>query len=408
MPKPKTTPNQFSLSDYFPAFKSGLQTDSAGNAREWTNDDLDQIVKNTNSRIEKNIYSGTPFVIGHPKTNDPAYGWTAGVRRVGDELQVKGDKIHDAFESGVENGRWPNRSIRISQDDSGYYLKHVGFLGAAAPAVDGLEAVYSANDNAATFFDYTADFDFTDSYTPSVVARLFRGVRDFIIDKFDVETADQVIPDYSINSLSEHANELQSKDKDLPSSFNKPNKDDGDPMPTQAEMDAAVAAAKKEGRDERDAEFSASETTLKDQLEAEKAKTRLNDFNAVLEPLRADGHIVPADEGVLEFMAHICSTGDDAAPVTFNFSSGEGAKAKTMSVDPKAWFLDFVKRRGPVVDMSQLKDEDVDQTSHDFFRPQGTHVDADRLALDRKARDYMAKHQGVDYVSAIRHVEREG
>jgi len=414
MPNTQTQKNQknsFSLSDYFPAFKSGPQTDSAGNERTWTNADLDQIVANTNSRIEKNIYSGTPFVIGHPETNDPAYAWTADVRRVGDELQVKGDKIYDAFETGVKDGLWPNRSIRIGQDESGYYLKHVGFLGAAAPAVDGLDAVYSARDGD-TFFDYAANYEFSsDSYTPGIVARLFRRFRDYVIEKDGVEKADELIPDYEINSLSEHAIELRNKDKesDSPSSFNKPafNKpDDGDPMPTKEEMDAAVAAAEKRGRDSAQADFSASETTLKEQLADEQNKNKRRDYQSQVDGLIDKGQLTPAQaSGIVDFMLNLGS-GDD---VTLEFAESNDANAKMIKIDPIKWFSDFVAQLPVQVDMSQSPDEDVDgQSSSDFSGPQGSHVDADRLVLDRKARDYMAKNQGVDYVSAIRHVEREG
>lgn len=119
------------LTDWFEIFRTGTWTDASGNTREWTTEDLDTIITNYNPEDRE-----TPLVIGHPEIDSPAYGWVEGVKRVGEILLAKGKDIVSQFEDMVKQGLFKNRSIRLSPD--GTRLLHVGFLGAAAPAVTGL------------------------------------------------------------------------------------------------------------------------------------------------------------------------------------------------------------------------------------------------------------------------------
>lgn len=92
-----------------------------------------------------------PLVVGHPKLDAPAYGWVEGL--VVDEdgvLCARPDpaKLDPAFAELVNKGRYPKVSARFYLADDpnnpkpGHlYLKHVGFLGGAAPAVKGLGTV---------------------------------------------------------------------------------------------------------------------------------------------------------------------------------------------------------------------------------------------------------------------------
>ena len=89
-----------------------------------------------------------PVVVGHPENNAPAFAWVAEIRRSGDRLQARLRDIAPAFRLAVEAGRYVNRSIAFV----GTKLRHVGFLGGAAPAVPGLSPTQFADDaTAATF-----------------------------------------------------------------------------------------------------------------------------------------------------------------------------------------------------------------------------------------------------------------
>jgi len=122
------------LTDWFEIFRTGTWTDASGNTREWTTEDLDTII--TNYKLEDRE---APLVIGHPETDNPAYGWVEGIKRVGEILLAKGKDVVSEFEDMVKQGLFKNRSIRLTPD--GTRLLHVGFLGAVAPAVSGLKNI---------------------------------------------------------------------------------------------------------------------------------------------------------------------------------------------------------------------------------------------------------------------------
>lgn len=95
-----------------------------------------------------------PLVVGHPRTDDPAFGWVAGLSVEGGALVATPEKIEPSFAEMVRAGRYRKVSARFFPPDAAsnpkpgsYYLKHVGFLGAAAPAVSGLGTVQFADDD---------------------------------------------------------------------------------------------------------------------------------------------------------------------------------------------------------------------------------------------------------------------
>ena len=51
------------------------------------------------------------MVLGHPDTDDPAMGWVAGLRRVGDRLQAHLKDLAPAFRTAIMEGRYGPRSI---------------------------------------------------------------------------------------------------------------------------------------------------------------------------------------------------------------------------------------------------------------------------------------------------------
>jgi hypothetical protein len=117
--------------NWFAIFKTGKHTSNSGETKEYTTEDLDRMV----SKFES---GKVPIVVGHPKTNDPAWGWIKSIRRVGDTLYAEAENVIDEFAEMVNKKMFPNRSIAINPDGS---LRHVGFLGAVPPAVKGLGEV---------------------------------------------------------------------------------------------------------------------------------------------------------------------------------------------------------------------------------------------------------------------------
>lgn len=118
-------------------FRVGKHTDSGGNTREWTEQDLETIVSKYDPANHE-----APAVIGHPKDNAPAYAWVEELKTEAGSLWAKFKQIVPEFAEGVESGLWKKRSIALYPDMS---LRHVGFLGAQPPAIKGLKDIEFAS-----------------------------------------------------------------------------------------------------------------------------------------------------------------------------------------------------------------------------------------------------------------------
>ena len=118
---------------WFEIFRTGTHTDSAGETKGWTKEDLDKIVSKYNPGVHE-----APIVIGHPELDSPAYGWIEALKREGDRLLAKPKQLVDQFKDWVKQGLYKKVSIALYPDLG---LRHVGFLGATPPAVKGLAAV---------------------------------------------------------------------------------------------------------------------------------------------------------------------------------------------------------------------------------------------------------------------------
>jgi len=139
---------------------------------KFSQDDLDQVVAN---------HQPVPLVVGHPKTNSPAYGWTKRVWREGDRLLAEADRVHPAFAKAVWESTYPNRSVKLSKGEKGWKLEHIGFLGGVAPAVEGLEEVEFASSDSGVMVEFMAG---------DRISAVLDGIRRFIVDQVGEEVAE--------------------------------------------------------------------------------------------------------------------------------------------------------------------------------------------------------------------------
>lgn len=123
------------LMDWFDVFKCGTHLDHSGKWRTFTEADIDKAIASYQS-------DSAPIVVGHPTLNAPAFGWIQSFRRQGPTLQARASRVADEFADLVRRGLYKNRSISFNSDGT---FRHVGFLGAAAPAVKGLEDIQFAD-----------------------------------------------------------------------------------------------------------------------------------------------------------------------------------------------------------------------------------------------------------------------
>lgn len=175
--------------DWIPIFQGGRQVDSNG-----VGHDGDTLIDTAVSTFNAARHE-PPVVVGHPKENGPAFGWVEGLKRQGDTLLAKFKQVEPAFADMVKRGLFKKRSAAFYPDGS---LRHVGFLGAAPPAVKGLPDVAFADADAMTF-----EFvDEAERWGWKNISDAFRRLREWLIEKFDADTADKVITNWQIDDLA--------------------------------------------------------------------------------------------------------------------------------------------------------------------------------------------------------------
>ena len=119
--------------DWIEIFRGGEQVDSTGKKH-----DGDKIIDNAIVTFDPEVHE-PPLVVGHPKDNAPAFAWVEGLKEaVKDGTKVlfaKFKQVVPEFEDLAMKGLFKKRSASFYPDGR---LRHVGFLGAAPPAVKGL------------------------------------------------------------------------------------------------------------------------------------------------------------------------------------------------------------------------------------------------------------------------------
>lgn len=365
-------------------FRAGTHVDMHGREQTFTREDLVNLAAAYDPAT-----SEAPIVIGHPKTNGPAYGWVRGLKVDGDVLSAELHQVDPAFAEMVRDGRFKKRSASFFLADgkdnpkpgSGLYLRHVGFLGAAAPAVKGLKEVSFAGDD-----EGTAEFSLSDRrWGFATAADLFRRVRDYLIDTVGLEKADQVISPWQIDSLKEAA---------------QPDNDDGrigftahtDIEETDVSQQNADFAARETQLKQREDAIAADEKRIADR----QAQERREEATSFADSLVKAGKLLPKNKpSVVELLLALptdkplsFASGDD----TIEKPAGEMFR-ELLDAMPKQF--EFSEKSGA---------EEVDVGTASFVAPAGTHVDADSLELHRKALAYQAQHPNTSFLAAVKAV----
>lgn len=196
----------------FEIFRTGTLTSSKGQTITFSDGDLAAIASSYDPANHQ-----APIVVGHPKTNMPAFGWIKGLTVKGDRLVAVPDRLDPTFSELVRGGKFLKVSAALYDPTSkgnptpgSYHLRHVGFLGAEPPAVKGLAAIEFAEGESEilTF----AEIEFAEWRTAwgfDTVAAILRRVREMVIDTKDLETADKLIPSWELDQLSQTAADIR-------------------------------------------------------------------------------------------------------------------------------------------------------------------------------------------------------
>lgn len=199
------------------AFKVGKVTDMAGVEHDFSEADLEDL----NEGIHEQLKAGyqPPMVKGHPKVDDPRVGSVVDSKVENGVLKVKLDDVSNDFAEEVKKGGFKYLSASVySNLKKG--LRHLGALGAHAPAMKGMaplcfgEGMFAEADKGVTEQDvcvFAESFAWDRLVPASVFERLiwklgslgslFRSQREQLIEKEGIEAADKIIPEYAVKDI---------------------------------------------------------------------------------------------------------------------------------------------------------------------------------------------------------------
>lgn len=297
-------------------FRAGIHAPMQGGAIEFREADLAATAAAYDPALGE-----APLVVGHPKTDAPAYGWVRALRADGGDLVAEPHQVEPAFAEMVQAGRFKKISASFytpthpaNPKPGAYYLKHVGFLGAAAPAVKGLRDVaFAADDADVVTLEFAADGAVSPwrlSWLLADVGGLFRGIRDWIVSKEGLETAEKMLPAQTVQRMTDEAARMQGEADATraaaqvpPPAFAEDKQQETETVPTEKPDDADRIAA----LEARERDLQAREAAF---AEAEAAR-RNAEMAAFTEKLVAEARIpqgvVPR---ILAFAASLPATGE--------------------------------------------------------------------------------------------------
>jgi hypothetical protein len=184
-----------SLGKYGPIdiFRVGNFSDMSGGQHQVTETTLQDIA----ASYDRDLHPA-PIVIGHPHTDAPAFGWAERIYVENGTLKAMLEETAPEFVETVKAGRYKKVSVSLfmpgmdSNPKPGQvYLKHIGFLGAASPAVPGLKPVKFSDLSGGIVLEQDNPA-FAEFATRDELARLRRQVREQEVEK--LVAAGRVLP----------------------------------------------------------------------------------------------------------------------------------------------------------------------------------------------------------------------
>lgn len=303
-------------------FKAGTHTAMSGVELAFSEEDLKAMVDAYNGGDHE-----APITVGHPKDNDPAFGWISGLEFADGNVYAIPHQVNEDFSELVEAGAYKKVSASLytpahpaNPTPGKYQVRHVGFLGAMPPAIKGLEAVQFSEDDGEVL-EFSLEWE---------VAGVFRRLREFFIEKWGLEDADKAIPAYLVESAEDVARTPPDNGEAAIPAYSESEGEESTMTPEELE-----AARKQLEKDQAEhqanvASFNETQETAAAQAEeARKAALRLR-----IDDLVKNRKIVPATAEVITAFA-------EALDATAVLEFGEGDdKTKKSLVDT---FLDLVK-----------------------------------------------------------------
>lgn len=366
-----STPNPTSIQ----IFRAGSQTAMSGEEMSFSEADLAASCAAYDPAVHE-----APLVIGHPRHNSPAWGWVQSMAVSGQHLEATPHQLDPEFAELVRAGRFKKISASFYRPDSPnnpvpgvWYLRHVGFLGAQPPAVKGLRQVEFGEPGEQGVVEFS-------DWGMEANASLWRRLRDWLLAERGQDVADQVVPDWQIESIREAARQ-----------------DDDDPRPAFSETN--TPQQEPHVTPEQAAAIETENAKLKKQLAdalAEKQSAAHASNVSFAEQLIAAGKLLPKHQAVVIAALDVASPPD--APL--EFSEGEGVKQRPLADGLRELF----QQLPPVVEFGELA-----TTARAGSAPSNADVaefaekstDPDRLSMHARAM-CLAHDKNIPYEQAAR------
>ena len=384
-----------------------------GDRGAWSPEDLDRLAASYNPRLQ-----AAPVVLGHPADDAPAYGWVRGLRRAGASLWAQLEKVDPAFEALLRAGRFRQRSVALYAHyppTGGPYLRHLGFLGAAPPAVKALAPVRFFQSNSVSFA-----FDNDEQFTP---ASLSAAASPEALMSEPKSTLDNFLSHLRafFNADSSHASVIPSP---APCGLGAEGAEASPPGKARGEGPAFSErlAALEQRLDSLTAEKQSAATTVS---EAEQSRRR-EQVTFFVESLRRRGRFPPVFDhwGVPEFLERLAAADtalpafSETCPAGMNSAEPGGTCRQDDQASPStllAWFEDFLSRLPAVIDFRELstphphaaRGSKLDARLVHFTEPQrGMTVDPASVELAERA-ESLAAELGITYADALTQLREE-
>jgi hypothetical protein len=353
----------------------------------FTEAQLQAIAKNYDPALHE-----APCVVGHPAMDAPAYGWAKSLSVVDGRLQAEPQQVDAAFGELVNAGRFKKISAAFYAPEDpanpkpgDYYLRHIGFLGAKAPAVKGLKSAEFGDDgkNVIEFMDWDA----------RDIASLFRSLREWFIGAHGQEVADKVVPEYTVTALTENAARTDTPTETITGAAY--SEQEKEAMLTKEQQLAAQETELKKKAEEqaaRDLAFAEREKKVKDSEAAQRRTVIVADVEALV----VAGKLLPKDKlGLVAFMEAL-----PVAALAIEFGEGD-KKVKTPPID---WLRGFLKALPKAVEFRErgadAGGEQADTTSPEHEAAQLARLSLEFTESEAKAGRVVNSAQAVAHVKA--------
>ena len=308
------------MQDRIAIFRAGTHRDEKGRTWTFSEGDLASIAAGYDPANHQ-----APHVLGHPKTDAPAWGWTKGLEVENGVLYETREQVDPAFAEAVDAGRYKFRSASFYEPNDpanptpgSWHLKHVGWLGAQPPSVKGLGPAFAEDDasEGVTF----AEGDMNLAWLAGNVAEGFRQLRDWILGKWGQEEADKALSAWTDRAATQIAADVRAEAR-------------AEPGAAFAEAEAALASATAAAAliDTRTAELDAREAAIAEREAAAQAgqaafaeasrRTARDDDSAFVDQLVTEGRLPPARADQVKTLLGVLD-GDQA--VAFSEGSADG------------------------------------------------------------------------------------